>query len=189
MIGLKVYIVRHGEVLHNVLKRYSVLDEDLTENGMKQALELREKLKDISYDLIISSPLVRARHTADLINVHHKEILIDERLKERSCGDLSNQPLEVTNREEYWNYNTVIQYGTSENMKIFFHRIFTFLNELSNQDYESVLIVAHSGVTKAFSAYFNGLQDGFFLNRGLQNCEIKEYELERGDSFNEEDFV
>lgn len=186
---MKVYIVRHGEVPHNVLKRYSSFDEDLTDIGVKQALELREKLKDISYDLIITSPLVRARHTTDLINVHHKEILIDERLKERSCGDLSDQPLEVTNRDEYWNYNTVIQYGTSENMKGFFHRIFTFLNELSNQDYNSVLIVAHSGVTKAFSAYFDGLQDGFFLNRGLQNCEIKEYELKRGDSFNEEDFV
>jgi broad specificity phosphatase PhoE len=37
--------------------------------------------------------------------------------------------------------------------------------------------VAHSGVSKAFSGYFEGIQDGKFLNRGLKNCEIKEYEL------------
>lgn len=46
-----------------------------------------------------------------------------------------------------------------------------------NEDYENVLIVAHSGVSKAFSGYFEGIQDGKFLNRGLKNCEIKEYEL------------
>ena len=45
------------------------------------------------------------------------------------------------------------------------------------RDYKSVLIVAHSGVSKAFSGYFDGIQDGKFLKRGLKNCEIKEYEL------------
>ena len=40
-----------------------------------------------------------------------------------------------------------------------------------------MLIVAHSGVSKAFSAYFEGINDGYFLHRGLKNCEIKEYEL------------
>ncbi len=34
----------------------------------------------------------------------------------------------------------------------------------------------HSGVSKAFSGYFEGIGDGKFLNRGLKNCEIKKYE-------------
>ena len=33
----------------------------------------------------------------------------------------------------------------------------------------------HSGVSKAFSGYFEGIGDGKFLNRGLKNCEIKKY--------------
>lgn len=70
-----------------------------------------------------------------------------------------------------------IQYGTSENIKLFFERVHNFLDELKEKYYKSVLIVAHSGVSKAFSAYFNGIDDGKFLNRGLKNCEIKEYEL------------
>lgn len=81
------------------------------------------------------------------------------------------------NNDEYWNYNTTIQYGTSENIKLFFERVNDFLDELKTKDYESVLIVAHSGVSKAFSAYFEGIGDGMFLNRGLKNCEIKEYIL------------
>lgn len=31
-----------------------------------------------------------------------------------------------------------------------------------------------SGVSKEFSGYFNGIDEGKFLNRGLKNCQIKE---------------
>ncbi len=174
---MKVYIVRHGEVLHNVLGIYSNKDEDLSDAGIEQAEKLREKLKDIEYDIIISSPLLRAKHTANIINIKNKEIIIDEQLKERSCGNLGGQFVVVTDREEYWNYYSTIQYGTSENIKSFFERVFHFLDELKTKEYKSVLIVAHSGVSKAFNAYFNGIGDGNFLNKGLKNCEIKEYEL------------
>lgn len=174
---MKVYIVRHGQVPHNALKQYNTNDEDLTDLGIKQAEELRDKIKNINFDIIICSPLNRAKHTADILNVNHYKIIYDDRIMERSCGDLSGKPLEVTNREEYWNYNTTIKYGTSENIKLFFDRVYNFLDELKTKDYKNVLIVAHSGVSKAFNGYFEGIQDGKFLNRGLKNCEIKEYEL------------
>ena len=57
------------------------------------------------------------------------------------------------------------------------NKIFDFWKSLKNKDYDIVLIVAHSGVSKAFSGYFEGIQNGKFLNRGLKNCEIKEYVL------------
>ena len=174
---MKVYIVRHGQVPHNALKQYNTNDEDLTDLGIKQAEELRDKIKNINFDIIICSPLNRAKHTADILNINHYKIIYDDRIMERSCGDLSGKPLEVTNREEYWNYKTTIKYGTSENIKLFFDRVYNFLDELKAKDYKNVLIVAHSGVSKAFNGYFEGIQDGKFLNRGLKNCEIKEYEL------------
>lgn len=174
---MKVYIVRHGQVNHNLYGVYSNEDEDLNDNGIKQANELKEKIACIDYDVIFCSPLLRARHTANLINIKNKNIIIDSRLKERDPGSLSGQPLEVTNREEYWNYYTTIQYGTSENIQEFFKRVYNFLDELKTKNYKSVLIVAHSGVSKAFSGYFEGINDGLFLNRGLKNCEIKEYEF------------
>ena len=174
---MKVYIVRHGQVPHNALKQYNTNDEDLTDLGIKQAEELRDKIKNINFDIIMCSPLNRAKHTADILNMNHYKIIYDDRIMERSCGDLSGKPLEVTNREEYWNYNTTIKYGTSENIKLFFDRVYNFLDELKAKDYKNVLIVAHSGVSKAFNGYFEGIQDGKFLNRGLKNCEIKEYEL------------
>lgn len=174
---MKVYIVRHGEVPHNALKQYNNQNEDLTKKGIKQAEELREKIKTINYDIVICSPLVRAKHTAKIINVKEKEMIIDNRLEERNPGSLSGQSLDVTNREEYWNYNTTIKYGTSEDIKLFFDRVYNFLDELKTKNHESVLIVAHSGVSKAFYGYFEGIENGLFLNKGLKNCEIKEYQL------------
>lgn len=57
------------------------------------------------------------------------------------------------------------------------NKIFDFWKSLKNKDYDIVLIVAHSGVSKVFSGYFEGIQNDKFLNRGLKNCEIKEYVL------------
>ena len=174
---MKVYIIRHGQTPHNALKQYNTADENLTELGIKQAEQLRDKFKDINFDIIICSPLNRAKQTADIINTKNQKIIYDDRLKERDCGDLSGKSLNVTNREEYWNYNTTIKYGTSENIKLFFERVYNFLDELKSKDYNKVLIVAHSGVSKAFNGYFEGIEDGKFLNRGLKNCEIVEYEI------------
>lgn len=136
---MKIYIVRHGQTNHNVKKIYSNEDEDLNLKGINQANKLKEQIKKIDYDIIISSPLIRAKHTANIINVK----------------------------------NT----GTEESIENFFNRVFDFLNELKNKDYDTVLIVTHSGVSKAFSGYFEEMQNGKFLNRGLKNCEIKEYVL------------
>lgn len=172
---MKVYIVRHGQVLHNTLKMYSTEDDDLTDIGIKQAEELREKIKDINFDIVISSPLLRATHTEHILTNYDNNIIIDERLRERSCGTLSGESMDVTDREEYWNYYSNIEYGINENIKDFFNRVYDFLDELKTKNYNTVLIVAHSGVSKAFSGYFEGIQDGKFLNRGLKNCEIKEY--------------
>lgn len=172
-----IYIVRHGEVNHNLLKIYSNENEDLNFNGIKQAERLRNKIKDLDYDIIMSSPLKRAIHTANIINIKKKEILIDDRLKERNPGSLSGKALEITNREEYWNYYSTIKYGTSENIQLFFERIYDFLDDLRLKNYKKTLIVAHSGVSKAFNSYFNGLSDGKFLNKGLKNCDIEEYKL------------
>ena len=67
---MKIYLVRHGEVNHNLYNRE---DEDLNETGIKQAEELRENIKNIEYNFIISSPLSRAKYTANIINVENKK--------------------------------------------------------------------------------------------------------------------
>lgn len=174
---MKIYIVRHGQTTTNALSYHSLENDDLTELGIRQAEELREQIKNMEFDIIICSPLIRTRHTANIININNNKIVYDDRIKERDPANLGGKSRENENRDEYWNYYTEIQYGTSENIKEFFKRVYNFLDELKTKNYENILIVAHSGVAKAFSGYFDGIQDGKFLKRGLKNCEIKEYEL------------
>ena len=82
---MKIYLTRHGEVPSNVLKRFNLKDEDLTEKGIAQALALRQKVESLKYDVIYSSPYLRAVHTAELVNARNEEIIVDERLKERDA--------------------------------------------------------------------------------------------------------
>ncbi len=174
---MKVYIVRHGECNSNVLGIYNYKSEDLNESGIKQAEFLKEQLSDHKFDVIFSSILPRAIHTAKIINNGKLDIIIDERLRERESGMLEGKPTSTTDREDYWNYYSKTNYGNEERIPDLFNRVKDFLDELKTKDYDSVLIVAHSGVSKAFSGYFEGIQDGKFLHRGLKNCEIKEYQL------------
>ena len=175
---MKIYLVRHGQCESNVVGRYNFVDEDINETGIKQAKDLGEKIKDINYDIVISSPLVRALHTAEIINVNNKDLITDDRLVERKHGSLEGKSVDVTDREEYWNYYTSVKYGTEEEIPVLCNRVKEFLDELKTKDYKSVLIVAHSGVSKAFYIYFNGIpEDGKMLNLGLKNTEVKEYEL------------
>ncbi len=83
---MKLYLVRHGEVLHNVLKQYNTADEDLTEKGVEQAKKLREVLNGQKFDAVYSSPLIRALHTAEIIVGREEDIVCDERLARTRCG-------------------------------------------------------------------------------------------------------
>lgn len=60
---MKVYIVRHGQTIGNALEFHGLEDDDLTVLGIKQAEELRDKIKNMNFDIIICSPLTRTKHT------------------------------------------------------------------------------------------------------------------------------
>lgn len=62
------YIFRHGETDINKQKRWqgSGTDVDLNETGCAQAKCLIDKLKDKNLEVIISSTLIRAYHTAKI---------------------------------------------------------------------------------------------------------------------------
>ena len=86
---MKIYLVRHGQTDSNLKKVYDnvELDEDINENGIKQAEELRNKIMNIKFDIIYSSQLKRAIHTANIINYNNNKIIIDKRLEERNTGN------------------------------------------------------------------------------------------------------
>ena len=59
---MKLYIMRHGETAWNVEGRLQgQSDTELNENGVRLAKVTAEGLKNIPFDLGISSPLRRAK--------------------------------------------------------------------------------------------------------------------------------
>lgn len=62
-----IYLIRHGEIDKPSSRAFlGQSDLPLNENGICQARALREKLKDIQFSVIFSSPLQRAMQTAAL---------------------------------------------------------------------------------------------------------------------------
>ena len=60
---MRVKFVRHGQTDLNspIRKMQGISDYDLNKNGIKQAEETREELINEDFDIIISSPLKRAK--------------------------------------------------------------------------------------------------------------------------------
>ena len=65
----RVYLVRHGENPANLLKQFShrLVDYSLTPKGIAQAEQTAAFFLDKRIDAIYSSPLKRARKTAEII--------------------------------------------------------------------------------------------------------------------------
>ncbi len=175
---MKIYLVRHGQCNSNLNYVYNVKDEDINEKGIEEAEQLREKIKNIDYDIIISSPLLRAKHTAEIINVKDKNIIVDERIREREHGVLEGTSIDSIDKEDFYNYYSKNRYENAESFAELVERVSEFLDELEKENYDNALIVAHNGVIRAFYAYFNGIpEDGNLWDLGIKNTEIKEYEL------------
>ena len=67
---MKLYILRHGEAADHGDPRYeNDADRPLTPRGIQRTKALAHTLRlmDISFDVIFSSPLVRARETAEIV--------------------------------------------------------------------------------------------------------------------------
>lgn len=66
---MKIYVLRHGDAAEHGDPRYKENDRPLTAKGIQRTKQLAHVLREmeISLDLILSSPLTRARETAEII--------------------------------------------------------------------------------------------------------------------------
>ena len=150
----------------------------LNQKGIEQAEEVASKLEKEIIDLIICSPLVRARQTAEIINKNRNiPIRYDYRIVERDYGEYEGKSSNNFNFKEFWNYNCNGKYEYAENIESFFKRVYDFLDSLANESTEkNILIVAHGGISVVVNCYFNGIpSDGEILQMGLHNCEYAKY--------------
>ena len=63
-----LYLVRHGETFDNINQiLQGQTDGELTANGIRQAEEVRDRLKNEHFDAVVSSDLQRSIDTATII--------------------------------------------------------------------------------------------------------------------------
>lgn len=176
-----IYLTRHGQTDWNVQKKVmGRCDEPLNKNGREQARQTKELLSNIAFDLIICSPLLRAKETAQIINQDRNiKIEYDDRIIERDFGELEGLETKEFDFDGFWNYYKNNIYDRAENIQKFFKIIYGFLDDISIKYADkNVLIVAHGGVSIPFNCYFsNNIPNGSLVEAGLVlgNCEVASY--------------
>lgn len=83
-----LYLVRHGETEWNEKKIIQGhADAPLTSVGIKQIEDVANEFKDVAFDVIFSSDLLRAKRSAEIIRLERDlAIQTSELLRERTYG-------------------------------------------------------------------------------------------------------
>lgn len=178
--GLRVYkeimrlqdrtiVMRHGKdkLLATGHHNGWMSNNPLAEEGVSQAEEAAEKLKGKRIDLIISSPLDRAKQTAEIVaSKVGAPIIIDGRLKDRRrypdwegvhYTEFTRHPLYPEWKERRNEYDFSLPNG--ESLREVEKRIKPLIEELSsNERYKGkrVLIVSHGDVIQPLHKIITG---------------------------------
>jgi broad specificity phosphatase PhoE len=153
---MRLYFVRHGEseanILHVISNRESTFG--LTERGRRQAKTLAANLKDIPFTAIFSSPILRAKETAEILSQSlHLTYQVTEALREYDCGILEENSDEESwrlHREFYEDWTLHHNYSNKpEGGECFFdiqNRFLPFIESLKLQGDDPLLLVGHGGL-------------------------------------------
>ena len=140
---IKITYFVHGTTTDNEKEISSgCSDVELSELGTKQSINLRDLIKDKTFDVVFCSDLKRAVKSAELTFKDKVEILQDKRLRECNYGEYNAKSSEIVEPMQEKMVADRFPGGESyEDVKI---RINDFLNFLKqNYKGKSIAIVAH----------------------------------------------
>ncbi len=155
-----ICLLRHGETAYNAdgNKYCGRTDIELTEKGLAQANRMKELLKDYQFDAIFSSPLYRARLTAEIASGQTDKVQTDERLIEVDFGQWEGKRPEEFQREDPQSWDLWLSDPennragkTGETATEVVDRLNSFYeNLLEKYSGKMVLIVGHNGINRFF---------------------------------------
>lgn len=141
-----LYVCRHGQSTANLSETYAGhLDTPLTDYGREQARQAA-RATDVKFDSIVSSPLIRAKKTADIIAGQQgyplDKIIVNDLFKERFLGSLQGQPYTIGDEDE-------LVFTDLEKWADLRARAAQGLNFLRNLPSDNILLVAHGSLLAA----------------------------------------
>ena len=177
---MNLYVVRHGTVPSNNANRIAGNNkEELTEVGIHESEEARNILKNIHFDVIFCSHVLRTIQTAEIINVHDVKIVFDEGVAEREVGSMKGKSRNEINWETWNSLEFDVTPEGAETLGAVLKRVKVFLDKI-RKDYQgkNVLVVTHSLVCKCIWILENGVTDKEMMDQFIQkNGEIRKYIL------------
>lgn len=185
----KIIFVRHGESEKNVKHILSdSLDKwPLTEKGKKDIESIRETIED-KVDAIITSPVLRAKETAEILNEKLKtEIIKNDLIKEISYGKWNEKTTEdrkLVDPDFFDKYQEIkndpdkrfnFKLGkTGESRQDVSERTVKFLSEISEKYAGKTVLVVGHGITYAtFTKYFEKLSAKDYFDMDIENPDHK----------------
>jgi phosphoserine phosphatase len=154
---MNIYLLRHGETSWNREQRLQgITDVPLNSFGVRQSQRLTRWFRKTNVAAVITSPLRRARLTADILcRATHPPVLIDSRLREIDHGPWTGSKISRIQRRlpvEFatWRFSPDrLRLPAGETLEAVYRRSSAALSELIAANISGdVLIVSH-GVTNA----------------------------------------
>lgn len=171
-----IYVVRHGQTdLNKDRRMQGRMGLPLNEYGIEQANTLKEKLQNINFDLVFTSPQERAVQTAEIIA--RKRAVLDDRLNVFDLGEADRLHISEVKMSGPLPDSSV--YKGVEEPNSFVKRVFSFMRELENENGKkklNILIAGHRCTTGCIGAYFEGIPaDGDMLKFSSDTGDYKTY--------------
>lgn len=161
-------MIRHGETDWNAIgKLQGRTDIPLNATGILQAAECSEFLKSSQWDVIITSPLKRAKQTAIIINKNVNVPVIEmEEFLERGYGDAEGMTYEE--RTSSFPDKT---YPNQEERTTLNKRIMEGIEKINQRHGDNkILLVAHGAVINAILAILSNGQIGSGKTNLINAC-------------------
>ena len=182
-MSTKILIIRHGETAWNRGKIFrGIYDIPLNENGKQQARLAAEALKDMKLDAAYTSPLSRAKESAEIITEYHgispvpHDGFMDLDYGEWTGKEDSEVAKLWPNEHKAWTTNAhSVRPPGGTTLKEVFNKSFTAMEELAKEhEGGTIAIFAHRVVNKLLiiGALSLGLERFPFIIQG--NCCINE---------------
>ncbi len=146
-----VYFVRHGESSGNISDTFQGTESVLTEQGKRQAVLIADRVANIEFETLLSSPLPRATQTAEAIaaatgkSIEYSDLLV-ERVKPISLIGKSKSDEGVPGLSELYErslYTPGLRAEDAENYDDLLVRADKVLEFLQERAEKSLVVVSH----------------------------------------------
>jgi broad specificity phosphatase PhoE len=192
MSKVDFFIFRHGQTDWNAnFRLQGHTNIPLNELGKEQSRELAKRMTSLKIEVVLSSDLIRAQETANIVIAQSVPRIITKDLREAMLGDVEGMikadvvaeyGIEAWNRwismkEEDFHFN----FANMEPKESQLNRALKFLSEFSHQNphYKKIAVSTHGLIVRRLINYSQNSPVDEFI---LPNCGLYQLQFNRDDN-------